>query len=174
MEHATVGARIKACRLAKGVSAVALAARAGVTENAIRKIESGDSKEPRFSTGVRIAAALGIDPAELVAFRNAPASAPNLGAALRRIRECRNTLSELGIAHVSVFGSVARGDETTSSDVDVIVEPSPKRKVTLFDLVSVQHVLERALGSRVDVVTAATLRQSRAGRAAQDEAVRAF
>lgn len=174
MEHATrVGARIRARRLAAGLSAAALALRAGVTENAIRKIESGNSKEPRFSTGLRIAAALGIEANDLLEPVQSATRTPNLGIALRRIRERRSELSECGAAHVAVFGSVARG-EAEASDIDIVIEPQPDKPLTLFDLSAMQQKLERILGVRVDVVTPATLRRSRAGRAALQESVRAF
>jgi predicted nucleotidyltransferase/DNA-binding Xre family transcriptional regulator len=176
MEHATrIGARIRACRLARGLSASALAVRAGVTENAIRKIESGDSKEPRFSTGVRIASALGVDPSELVDAAPKPSGAPpSLAIALRRIRRQRDELLRLGIEHAAIFGSVARGEAGPKSDIDVLIELSTHRRFTLFDLAALQEKLEAALGYRVDVVTASTLRRSEAGRAAEAEAVRAF
>jgi predicted nucleotidyltransferase/DNA-binding Xre family transcriptional regulator len=174
MEHATrVGARIRACRLARGLSASALAVRAGVTENAIRKIESGDSKEPRFSTGVRIATALGVDPSDLVDVKRAPAGTqPDLASALRAIRKHQQGLRDLGVAHLAIFGSVARGEANASSDIDLIIEPAPNARFTLLDLAACKHQLERLLGNRVDVVTRRTLRQSHAGRAAEEEAVR--
>lgn len=175
MEHATrIGARIRACRLAKGVSASVLAARVGVTENAIRKIESGDSKEPRFSTGVRIAAALGVSPGDLLVQEPCSGSYATLEPVLQQIRACRAKLTKVGVAHAAVFGSVARGGATASSDVDVIVEPAPNQRFTLFDLAASQDILEDALGVRVDVVTPSALAQSRRGRAAWREAVRAF
>lgn len=176
MEHATgVGARIRACRLARGLSASTLAVRAGVTENAIRKIESGDSKEPRFSTGVRIAAALGVEPKELVPqTRVERLGAPELGAVLQHIRAQRAQLSKRGIKHIAVFGSVARGEATPNSDVDVIIEPSPSRRFTLLDLAAAQELLENLLGRKVDAVTLTTLRRSSFGRKSEKEAVRAF
>lgn len=176
MEHATgVGARIRACRVARGLSASALAVRAGVTENAIRKIESGDSKEPRFSTGVRIAAALGVEPHDLVPPARAEKfGAPELGAVLQQLRACRAQLNRGGVRHVAVFGSVARGEARPGSDVDVIVEPAPKRRFTLLDLAAMRELMASALGCKVDAVTLATLRRSSFGRKCEKEAVRAF
>ena len=65
MEYTTrnrIGSRIKARRRAKGLTALELARRVGITENAIRKLESGDSKEPRLSTALLLADALDVDP----------------------------------------------------------------------------------------------------------------
>ena len=50
-----------------------------------------------------------------------------------------------------VFGSVARGEDTETSDLDILVEV-PKG-VTLLDMVSLQRELEIVLGISVDVVT---------------------
>ena len=64
----------------------------------------------------------------------------------------RETLrNRFGVRDVALFGSVARGQATTGSDVDVLVEF--ERPVTLFDLAAVQQYLAKALGvSQVDVV----------------------
>lgn len=50
-----------------------------------------------------------------------------------------------------VFGSALRGDDTDSSDLDLLVDPTAG--TTLFDLGGLQDELERLLGVRVDVVT---------------------
>lgn len=50
-----------------------------------------------------------------------------------------------------VFGSVIRGTDTESSDLDLLVDPLPG--VTLFDLGAIQMELEASLGVSVDVLT---------------------
>jgi hypothetical protein len=50
-----------------------------------------------------------------------------------------------------VFGSVIRGTDTESSDLDLLVDPLPG--VTLFDLGAIQIELEEFLGVPVDVLT---------------------
>ncbi|HWJ97414.1 MAG TPA: nucleotidyltransferase family protein [Acidimicrobiales bacterium] len=57
---------------------------------------------------------------------------------------------------VAVFGSVARGDETESSDIDFLVEFEPGS--SLFDLLHLSEELERLLGVPVDVVSAGGLK----------------
>ncbi len=51
----------------------------------------------------------------------------------------------------SLFGSVARGDDTASSDIDFLVEF--EEGSSLFDLMDLQEALEHLLGARVDVVS---------------------
>ncbi len=50
-----------------------------------------------------------------------------------------------------VFGSVARGEETAGSDVDLLVEMDETR--SLLDTVGLVQDLQEALGRKVDVVT---------------------
>ena len=56
-----------------------------------------------------------------------------------------------GARNVRVFGSFARGDQRTSSDIDLLVE-LPKR-ASLIDLVGLKLDLEDSLGRKVDIVT---------------------
>ena len=57
---------------------------------------------------------------------------------------------------ISVFGSFARGEQTTESDVDLLValKPSGKRPVLgLFELINLEQELKKKLGCEVDLVT---------------------
>ncbi|MHB1166080.1 MAG: nucleotidyltransferase family protein [Candidatus Nanopelagicales bacterium] len=57
---------------------------------------------------------------------------------------------------VSVFGSVARGDDGPASDVDFLVELEPG--ASLLDLMRIQDDLEHLLGCGVDVVSVGGLK----------------
>ncbi len=159
------------------MTAAELGRRAGVTENAIRKIESGDSREPRFSTGVRIASALGVDPAAILGQARRTekhATVPELARVLAGIRECRGALAAEGVEHVSVFGSVARGEARAGSDVDVVVDPIPSAPFTILNIVGVMEILRRRLGQRVDVLDRETIRLRPFASAVEAEEVRAI
>jgi predicted nucleotidyltransferase len=57
---------------------------------------------------------------------------------------------------ISVFGSFARGEATTQSDVDLLValKPSEKRPpLGLFEVIRLEKELEIKLGCAVDLVT---------------------
>jgi len=58
---------------------------------------------------------------------------------------------------VSVFGSVARGEEGTGSDIDFLVELEPGTRP--FEILALGAELEDALGVKVDVGTPDSLRQ---------------
>ncbi|MDD5642937.1 MAG: nucleotidyltransferase family protein [Syntrophales bacterium] len=60
-----------------------------------------------------------------------------------------------GASRVRVFGSVAKGEETEASDLDLLVEMEPER--SLLDMVAIKQDLEDLLGCRVHVVTEATV-----------------
>ncbi|MEO7326476.1 MAG: nucleotidyltransferase family protein [Dokdonella sp.] len=50
-----------------------------------------------------------------------------------------------------VFGSVLRGQDTDSSDLDILIDPTPE--TTLFDIGAIRHKLGQLLGVSVDVLT---------------------
>ena len=58
-----------------------------------------------------------------------------------------------------VFGSVARGDNQESSDVDLLVEFERGR--TLFDLIGLRLDLRDLLGTEVEIVAPGSLRYLR-------------
>ena len=58
---------------------------------------------------------------------------------------------------ISVFGSVARGEDRPDSDIDFLVEFEPG--ASLLDLMSVQDDLEALLHTPVDVISAGGLKE---------------
>ncbi len=78
--------------------------------------------------------------------------------ALQRHRdELRAIAHRHGARNLRVFGSTARGDARSDSDVDLLVDLEPGR--TLLDLVALRRELSAALGRPADVVTADLLRE---------------
>ena len=61
-----------------------------------------------------------------------------------------------GASNIRVFGSLARGDARTDSDVDLLVDLEKGR--SLLDLGALLEDLKRLLGREVDVVTEKGLR----------------
>lgn len=64
--------------------------------------------------------------------------------------------AKYGAFNVRVFGSVARGEDDSKSDVDFLVDLEDGR--SLFDLGGLLMDLQKLLGRNVDVVTTAGLR----------------
>ena len=71
------------------------------------------------------------------------------------LRRHRKTITELAQKHgaqsVSVFGSLARGDDDSNSDIDLLIELDPKR--SLLDVISMKYAIEDLTGRKVDIVT---------------------
>ncbi len=62
-----------------------------------------------------------------------------------------------GAYNVRVFGSVARGEADSESDIDLLVNMEPGRR--LLDLCGLLADIEDLLGCKVDVVTEDSLRE---------------
>lgn len=56
-----------------------------------------------------------------------------------------------GVKKISLFGSAARGEEHSESDIDFLVEFEENR--SLFDLIRLKYDLEDLLNKAVDIVT---------------------
>lgn len=63
---------------------------------------------------------------------------------------------KFGVKSLSLFGSVARNEATSDSDVDLLVEFS--RPVGYFGLFALQDYLEKLLGCPVDLGTPNSLK----------------
>jgi len=66
-----------------------------------------------------------------------------------------NICRENDVAKLEVFGSMARGESSDNSDVDLVVAFS-KRK-SLLALVTLERKMSAALGRRVDLLTEAAI-----------------
>lgn len=143
---------LKEARTRAGLSQVELARRAGVTQSVISAYESG-KRQPALPTLVDLVRASGMD--LVLQVEPVPAHRGPLGGPLgRRVEEHREALkaaaAEHGITNLRVFGSVARGDEGPSSDVDLLADFADD--VGLFAVGRARAALEGLLGAEVDLV----------------------
>ena len=75
----------------------------------------------------------------------------------RQLADHLDTLHDYGVRSLRLFGSTARGEADASSDVDLLVDfAEPPTFARFMDL---RFFLEDLLGTRVDLVTEAGLRQ---------------
>ena len=63
----------------------------------------------------------------------------------------RQLVIQAGMANPRVFGSVLHGEDQEDSDLDLLVDPSPR--ASLLDMAGLQIELEKALGVKVDLRT---------------------
>ncbi len=92
---------------------------------------------------------------------------------LRTLREHEPELKAAGIVHLRIFGSVARGDASSSSDVDLMAEFDKSKRLTLVKIGSLQSRLTDMLGAPVELSSSEWMREP-VRSAALREAVLAF
>jgi uncharacterized protein len=150
---------IRGARLHAGLSQAELARRAGIAQPVVSAYENGN-REPGLTMLAKLLEAAGHQ-------LNVGASPrPDMAKGLpdtrigRRLRRRRRAVLELcarrGATNLRLFGSVARGDDTESSDVDLLVDVD--EHVGLVTLIGLERELRDLLGVEVDVVPAIALK----------------
>ena len=56
------------------------------------------------------------------------------------------------VQEVSLFGSFVRNEETAKSDIDLLIQFVAKKKISMFDILKMQHELEELLNRKVDLI----------------------
>lgn len=95
------------------------------------------------------------------------------GSVIQTLRTHEEELKAAGILHLRLFGSVARNEETETSDIDLIAEFERSRRLTLLGMVRLENRLSDLLGAKVDLTPAETMREPVRTRALR-EALHAF
>ena len=80
---------------------------------------------------------------QAVQLGNKQVDAPSLAEVCRRY----------GVKELSLFGSAVRGDLRPESDIDLMVEFEPGRRIGLIKFESLVEELESLAGRKVDLVT---------------------
>ena len=154
---------IRQARLDSNLSQVDLAGRAGTSQSALARYETGAAL-PTLPTLERLLAACGrrleiqTPPARASAPVNSVRS--QLGPQADKLRRQRRGLLDAadrhGVGHLRAFGSLARGEAKADSDVDLLVDLKPGR--TLLDLAAFRREAAEILDLPVDVATADMLK----------------
>ena len=77
----------------------------------------------------------------------------NRNQIIKKLRVNHSLLRQYSVRSISVFGSVARGENRPESDVDLLVEFDPEARIGLFTFVYLKDLLSELLGCPVDLVT---------------------
>lgn len=93
--------------------------------------------------------------------------------ALAVLRGLEQKLRAQGLAHLYLFGSVARDEATTLSDVDVAFDLVPGAPFDAFDQGRIVMDLSEALGAPVDLIERRTL-SCRIARPAEKDLTQVF
>ena len=76
---------------------------------------------------------------------------------IKKLKADKVNLSKFNIKSLALFGSIARGEEASGSDIDVMVE---FQGASTFDqYMSLRFYLEEVLGSRIDLLTRKGIRK---------------
>ncbi len=149
---------VEEVRRLSGLTQTELALRAGTSQAAVARYESGVSN-PSTATLQRLTRAAGFE----VRIHLVPVKASNLNSEramkLRKQRgEINNLLSSVGASNPRIFGSVARGEDTELSDIDLLVDFDVT--LGLVPIVELNFKLSKLLGERVEVSPVAVLKSS--------------
>jgi predicted nucleotidyltransferase len=77
-------------------------------------------------------------------------------AAIARLRSHEAELKGLGVEHLYLFGSTARGEAREDSDVDLFFD-HPEGSLGLYELLDVKEAATRILGRKADIMTRRSL-----------------
>jgi len=72
---------------------------------------------------------------------------------IARLRADDSFVREFSIRALYIFGSVARGEDSPGSDIDILVEFEPGSRIGLFAFARLQRRLSELLQKKVDLVT---------------------
>ncbi len=153
------GALLREARTRAGLSQSDLARRAGVPQSVVSEYEAG-KREPALPTLARLVEGTGHQ-LSLELLRTDPSvrGLPNtpLGRRLRRHRRALiAAAAAAGGSNLRVFGSVARGEDTPSSDVDLLIDLPGD--TGLFALLALEEAFQRILHVEVDLATSEGLK----------------
>lgn len=89
------------------------------------------------------------------------------------LRRHENELRALGVRRLGLFGSFARGNAGTSSDIDLLSGLDESKRLSWLDVIHIENHLTDILGRKVDLVDEGSL-DPRIRPAVQDGLVSAF
>jgi predicted nucleotidyltransferase len=97
----------------------------------------------------------------------------NKGSVIETLRRHEPELRAAGIVHLRLFGSVARGEETAQSDIDLMADLDRAMRFSLVGMAHLENRLSDLLGAKVDLSPSEAMKESVRARAMR-EAIHAF
>jgi predicted nucleotidyltransferase len=76
----------------------------------------------------------------------------NRQEAIATLQDHADALRARGVRHAALFGSVARGDASTFSDLDILIELAPDAKLDVFAYAGLKRYIASLFAGPVDVV----------------------
>jgi predicted nucleotidyltransferase len=79
-------------------------------------------------------------------------------AVIQTLKSNQAELRLRGVEHTAVFGSIARGEATQASDIDLLIDIDPAANVGVFEYVGIIQFLASLFPVNVDVANRAQLK----------------
>ncbi|PKQ03341.1 MAG: XRE family transcriptional regulator [Alphaproteobacteria bacterium HGW-Alphaproteobacteria-12] len=131
----------RAARARRGLTQAELARRAGISRATLVNFEKGRGEPLRASLQ-----------ALQSALSERPQHRSRLAHVLRTLQKARPALEEQGVLHLAVFGSLARMEDRPDSDIDIVVDIDPARRIDIVSLAGIGGFIERLVGIPTDIV----------------------
>jgi predicted nucleotidyltransferase len=81
-----------------------------------------------------------------------------LNVVLETLKSREAELRGLGVSHIALFGSLARGEADDASDIDILVDLKSDASIGVFEYVSLIQFIEDLFPVKVDVANRARLK----------------
>lgn len=176
------GAEVKKLRESKGLPLRVVSAFLDMDQAILSKIERGQRKASREHV-LKLASYFNVDVNELLVLwlsdrllyelKDEELAVDALQLAESRVQYIKTT-KEAGkklissiqsffnkdgrVSNAWIFGSVARGEDSSESDLDILVELQSGKKYSMFDLIDMAHLLENKIKRKVDLFEKGTLK----------------
>jgi uncharacterized protein len=167
----------RAGRALLGITQAELARRAGVSRLTVAHFERAASRPIRASlAAIRSAleaSGIALLPGGAVVRGQGAPSVPvdsqKVKDVLHILRSAAPGLQQLGVKHLSLFGSTARGAQRPDSDIDLLLDLDEQRCMDLLDYAGIVAEIQKLVPQRVDVARRDKLRSHVAAEALRDE-----
>jgi predicted nucleotidyltransferase/DNA-binding XRE family transcriptional regulator len=166
MRHATnhplTPEMCRAGRALLGITQAQLARRSGVSRLTVAHFERAARKPiPASLAAIRSAleaSGIALLPGGAIvrsqgseAIPSAPINAQRIPDLLHILRSAAPRLQELGVEHLSLFGSTVRGIDRPDSDLDLLLDLDAQRRMDLLDYAEIVAEIQKLVPQRVDV-----------------------
>ncbi len=92
---------------------------------------------------------------------------------IERLRSTAPALKAEGVTGLAIFGSRARGDARDDSDLDVLVEIDESRRLSLLDIIDIEHLIQDLTGIPTQIEMRRSI-EPRFARRIADDVIKVF